>query len=79
MRMTCFCALRVSVDFSGAGTAAPASVAVSHQSPCPVNHAVQVELRNVAPVGRMGDPDRNACALALSVGAPFGLRTSRTA
>jgi hypothetical protein len=29
MRMTCFCALRVSVDFSGAGTAAPASVAAS--------------------------------------------------
>jgi hypothetical protein len=52
MRMTCFCALRVSVDFSGAGTAAPASLAASHQSPCPVNHAVQIELRNLAPIGQ---------------------------
>ena len=79
MRMAYFCVLGVSVNFSGAGAAAPASVAVSHQSPCPDNHRVQIELRNLAPVGQIGDPDRNARALARSIGAPFGLRTSRTA
>jgi hypothetical protein len=52
MRMAYFCALGVSVNFSGAGAAAPASVAASHQSPCPDNHRVQIELRNLAPVGQ---------------------------
>ena len=39
--MAYFCALCVSVDVSGAGAAAPASVATSYQRPCPDNHAVQ--------------------------------------
>ena len=50
--MAYFYALCVSVDFSAAGAAAPASVAASHQSPRPDNHAVQIELRNLAPVGQ---------------------------
>jgi hypothetical protein len=43
---------RVSVDFGGAGSVALASVAVSQQSPCPVDHAGHIDLRNLAPVGQ---------------------------
>ena len=54
--MADFCALCVSVDFGGAGASATASVAASHQRPCPVNHAGQIELRNLAPVGQHRRP-----------------------
>ena len=52
MRMTHFCALCIPLDFSAAGTAATVRVAASQQSPCPVNHAARIELRNLAPVGQ---------------------------
>jgi len=57
------CALCVSVDFSGAGAAAPAGVAASHQRPCPDNHAVRIELRNLAPVGQhRRSREKRSCA-----------------
>jgi len=45
--MAYFGALYVSVDFSGAGAAATVRAAANHRSPCPVNHAARIELRNV--------------------------------
>jgi hypothetical protein len=55
-RMAWSCALGVSVDVNGAGAAAPTSVAASHQSPCPIHHAAQIEFRNLAPVGQHRRP-----------------------
>ena len=54
--MAYFYAWCVSVDVIGAGAAAPASVAASHQSSRADNHAVQIELRNLAPVGQHRRP-----------------------
>ena len=43
--------LLVSVDFAGAA-AATISVAVSHQRSCPLDHVIQIELGNLAPIGQ---------------------------
>ena len=43
--------LLVSVDFGGAA-AATTCVAISHQRSCPVDHVLQIELGNLAPIGQ---------------------------